>query len=192
MNEANIQEQINSINQKLDTLLDYVNRQRIKSEMVDDLVSDGSIVVRDVFKSTIEELDKSGVDLNMEEVKTLLIKLVKNVPTFINLIDIMQSILDFMNDATPLAREMIVDSIKKLHELEENGTIDSLKKISSNLSQPAIFKKLEKISSALLTVEPDEEKDNKSLWKLFKDMRSPEVKKSLSYSIRLLKEINNQ
>lgn len=190
MNEAIIQEQINSINQKLDTLLDYVNRQRIKSEMIDDLISDGTIVVRDVFKNTIEELDKSGVDVNMEEVKTLLIKLVKNVPTFVNLIDIMQSILDFANDATPIAREMIVDSIKKLHELEENGTIDSLKNIGRNLSQPAIFKKLEKISTALLTVEPDEEKDNKSLWKIFKDLRAPEVRKSLSYSIRLIKEIN--
>ena len=190
MNEESIQEQINSINQKLDTLLDYVNRQRIKSEMVEDLVSDSSIVIRDVFKSTVEELDKSGVDMNMEEVKVLLIKLVKNIPTFVNLIDIMQSILDFVNDATPLAREMIVDSINKLHELEENGTIDSLKKIGSNLSQPVMFKKLEKISSALLTVEPDDVKDDKSFWKIFKDMRSPEVRKSLSYSIRLIKELN--
>jgi uncharacterized protein YjgD (DUF1641 family) len=190
MNEENIQKQISDINQKLDTLLEYVNRQRIKSEMVDDLISDGSIIVKDAFKSSVEELDKSGVEMNMDEVKVLLVKLVKNIPTFVNLIDIMESVLDFANDATPIAREMMVDSIKKLHQLEENGTIDSLKKIGNNLSQPAIFRKLEKVTEALLTVEPDDVKDDKSLWKIFKDLRSPEVRKSLSYTMRLIKELN--
>jgi len=190
MNEENIQKQISDINQKLDTLLEYVNRQRIKSEMVDDLVSDGSIIVKDAFKSSVEELDKSGVEMNMDEVKVLLVKLVKNIPTFVNLIDIMESVLDFANDATPIAREMMVDSIKKLHQLEENGTIDSLKKIGNNLSQPVIFRKLEMVTEALSTVEPDDVQDNKSLWKIFKDMRSPEVRKSLSYTMRLIKELN--
>lgn len=190
MNEEIIQKQINDINVKLDTLLTYVNQQRIKSESIDDLISDGSIVVRDIFKSTVNELDKSGVEMNMDEVKVLLVKLVKNVPTFVNLIDIMESVLDFVKDATPIAREMMVDSIKKLHQLEENGTIDSLKRIGNNLSQPVIFKKLENITEALLTVEPDDTKDDKSLWKLFKDLRSPEVRKGLSYTMRLIKEIN--
>jgi uncharacterized protein YjgD (DUF1641 family) len=190
MNEENIQNQINEINQKLDTLLAYVNQQRIKSEVVDDLVADGSIVVKDVFKSSVEELDRSGVEMNMDEVKVLLVKLVKNIPTFINLIDIMQSVLDFMNDATPIAREMMVDGIKKLHQLEENGTIDSIKKIGSNLSQPAIFRKLEKVTDVLLKVEPDDVKDDKSLWKIYKELRSPEVRKSLSYTLRIIKELN--
>ena len=190
MNEESIQEQIIGINQKLDTLLAYVNQQRIKSEAMDDLISDGAIVVKDAFKSSVEELDKSGVEMNMDEVKVLLVKLVKNIPTFINLIDIMQSVLDFTNDATPIAREMMVDSINKLHQLEDNGTIDSLKKIGNNLSQPTIFKKMEKITNALLTVEPDDVKDDRTLWQLFKDMRSPEVRKSLSYTLRLIKEIN--
>ena len=190
MNEDNIQKQMNDINQKLDTLLEYVNRQRIKSETMEDLISDGSIVVKDAFKSSVDELDRSGVEMNMDEVKVLLVKLVKNIPTFVNLIDIMESVLDFTNDATPIAREMMVDSIKKLHQLEENGTIDSLKKIGNNLSQPVIFRKLEKVTEALLTVEPDDVKDNKSLWKLFKDLRSPEIRKSLSYTMRLVKEIN--
>ena len=58
MNEESIQEQIIGINQKLDTLLAYVNQQRIKSEAMDDLISDGAIVVKDAFKSSVEELDK--------------------------------------------------------------------------------------------------------------------------------------
>lgn len=190
MNEENIQEQINGINQKLDTILAYVNQQRIKSESMDDLISDGSIIVKDAFKSSVEELDRSGVEMNMDEVKVLFVKLVKNIPTFINLIDIMQSVLDFTSDATPIAREMLVDSIKKLHQIEENGTIDSLKKIGNNLSQPVIFKKMEKVTAALLTVEPDDVKDDRSLWQLFKDLRSPEVRKSLSYTMRLIKELN--
>lgn len=189
MNEESIRIQINEINQKLDTLLAYVNQQRIKSETMDDFISDGSIVVRDVFKTSVEELDKSGVEMNMDEVKVFLVKLVKNIPAFVNLIDIMHSVLDFMNDATPIAHEMIVDGIKKLHQLEENGTIDSLKKIGSNLSQPAIFRRVENVTNALLTVEPDDANDDKSLWKLYKDLRSPEVRKSLSYTMRLIKEI---
>lgn len=191
MNEENIQKQIQEINIKLDTLLTYVNQQRIKSETIDDLISDGSIVVRDAFKSSVEELDRSGVEMNMDEVKVLLVKLVKNVPTFINLIDIMQSVLDFMKDATPIAREMMMDGIKKLHEFEENGTMESLKRIGNNLSQPVMFKKIEKVTEALLNVRPDDKIDDKSLWKLFRDLRSPEVRKSLSYTMRLIKELNH-
>lgn len=190
MNDVMIQDQISDINRKLDTLLDYVNRQRIKSEMVDDLVSDASIVVKDAFRSTVEELDRSGVELNMDEVKVLLVKLVQNIPTFVNLIDVMQSVLDFANDAAPLAREAIVDGIKKLHALEENGTIDSIKKIGKNLSDPSVFKKMEKISEALVSVKMDDEVDDRSLWKIFKELRSKEVRKTLSYSMRLIKEIN--
>lgn len=191
MNEEVIQKQINEINLKLDTLLEYVNRQRIKSERMDDFIADGSIIVTDMFKSSVAELDKSGVEMNMEELKLLLVKLIKNIPTFIHLIDIMQSILDFTSDAAPIAREIVVDGIRKLHELEENGTIEAIKKIGYNVSQPAIFHKIEKITHALLTVEPDEIKDNKSLWKIYKDLKSPEVRKSISYAIRLIKEINN-
>jgi hypothetical protein len=36
----------------------------------------------------------------------------------------------------------------------------------------------------------DESKDNISLWKIFMQLRSPEVRKSLSWSLRLIQTIN--
>jgi uncharacterized protein YjgD (DUF1641 family) len=36
----------------------------------------------------------------------------------------------------------------------------------------------------------DDRLDNKSLWKIFLQLKSPEVRKSISYSLRLLQAIN--
>ena len=82
MKENNVQEQINEINQKLDLVLQYVNDQRLKSETIEDLVADVSIISKDVFSSTVDELEKQGVELDMEDVKLLAIKLIRNVNNF--------------------------------------------------------------------------------------------------------------
>ena len=68
MNENSIQPQIDEINQKLDLVLHYVNQQRLKSEAIEDLITDVSIVGRDIFHDTVNELDNQNIELDIDEI----------------------------------------------------------------------------------------------------------------------------
>jgi len=192
MEEIAIQNQINELNEKVDTLLEYIIAQNKKNQAIDDFIDDAYKVGIDLFKTTAVELDNHGVEVDMDEVKILIFKLLKNIQTFNTLINMLESMVDLMKDATPIAREMIIDLTYQLDKLEKNGTIESLKTITTNLTNPDLLQSLAKISSAITNVKPDEKLDNISMLKLMKSLNNREVKSSLSYLIRILQEINKK
>ncbi len=217
MSEKDLQQQISELNQKVDLLLEYVNEQRQKREVVDDLITDVSIIGKDVFKSVVEELDQRGCELDTLAIKELLFKLLRNVNNISQVLDMFESTVDLVKDAAPIAREMIIDFIHKLHEYETKGyfeymaelyhmigemhkhyTVDDLKALSSNmpslfslvrlLNDKSLMQSLEKVSGVLTSTKIDETIDNKSLYKIYKELKSPEVRKALSYTLRVIKE----
>lgn len=192
MEEIAIQNQINELNEKVDTLLEYIIAQNKKNQAIDDFIDDAYKVGIDLFKTTAVELDNHGVEVDMDEVKILIFKLLKNIQTFNTLINMLESMVDLMKDATPIAREMIIDLTYQLDKLEKNGTIESLKTITTNLTNPDLLQSLAKISSTITNVKPDEKLDNISMLKLMKSLNNREVKSSLSYLIRILQEINKK
>jgi len=220
MAEENIQNQMNAINEKLDLVLHYVNQQRLKTEMMEDLVTDVSIIGKDIFNDTVNELDNQGIELDMEAVKLLVFKLIKNIPNFTGLVDMFESINDFLQDVGPIAKEMIIDFIKKLYEYEKRGyfeylkemgsmlstihehyTIDDFKSLTANvgsvmniaksLTSPEFLKTAEKAVLTINELKIDDKLDDKSLFKLYKEFKSPEVRKFLSYILRLVKTISS-
>jgi len=192
MEEITIQNQINELNNKVDTLLEYIIAQNKKNQAIDDFIDDAYKVGIDLFKTSAVELDNNGVEVDMDEVKILIFKLLKNIQTFNTLINMLESMVDLVKDATPIAREMIIDLTYQLDKLEKNGTIESLKTITINLTNPDLLQSLAKISSAITSVKPDEKLDNISMFKLMKLLNNREVKSSLSYLIRILQEINKK
>jgi hypothetical protein len=219
MSEKNIQDQINEINQKLDRVLEFVEHQYGKREEFDDLVADLSIVAKDAFASTVAALDKAGVELDTSGLQSLIIKLIRNAGTFNEMVDLLESAKDFVADVTPVLHQVGLDTIEKFNEFERKGYIDFVKqfmltgekfmqsfrandlkqldanmdKISGmirNLTNPEVITGLSNITKVIAEVRIDGKIDNKSFWQLFKELRSPAVRKSLSYSIRLLQAIN--
>lgn len=192
MEEITIQNQINELNNKVDTLLEYIIAQNKKNQAIDDFIDDAYKVGIDLFKTSAVELDNNGVEVDMDEVKILIFKLLKNIQTFNTLMNMLESMVDLVKDATPIAREMIIDLTYQLDKLEKNGTIESLKTITTNLTNPDLLQSLAKISSAITSVKPDEKLDNISMFKLMKLLNNREVKSSLNYLIRILQEINKK
>ena len=216
---ADLQSQINDINRKVDLILEYVQEQRLKREVVDDLISDVSIIGKDLFRTTVEELDKQGCDLDTEELKYLLFKVLKNIKNISGMFEIFEATIDLFRDAAPLAKEMSIDFIKKLHEFEHKGyfeyltelykmlgqmsehySVKDLKNLSQNMDSVfGIFKQLtnteflkaiEHTTTVITTLKMDDQVDKKSYFKLMREMNSPEVRKSFSYVLRVVKEIN--
>ena len=220
METKEMQNQIDEINRKLDLVLEHIHEQNSRTMVVEDLMSDLTIISNDAYRSTVAELDRKGVELDTEQLKVLLFKFMNNIPNIVHVMNMLESIMDLMKDAGSIVSQMGIDAINKLHEFEQKGYFEYfaefgklLRKISEhytakdlsnlsenigplvnsikNLTQPEFLHSMEKITKALSEVKPDDKLDNKSLLKLFKELRSPEVRKSLSYSLRLVKTINS-
>jgi len=186
MSENNIQEQISQLNQKLDLILESIEQQKRNREEFDDLVSDLSIVAKDAFHHTVVMLDKSQVDLDHSGVPMLLIKLLQNIDTFYEMLEMLESAKDFMKDISPVLHQMGLDAVNKMNEFDQLGYFD----IVRNLTNPDVIAALGRTSKALAEVKMDDKLDNKSLFGLLKQLNSPDVRKSLSFALRLVQEIN--
>ena len=217
-NNQDIQKQINEMNEKLDTVLHHVNQQRLKSEMVDDFLSDASIITKDAWDSTVKELDDQGVELNVDDIKQLTVKLMKNIGNFTQMIELFESFNDLAKDVGPITKEVGIDTIKKLHEFEqkgyfeffkeltgvmdkivENSSPEDIRKFSNNigtimeivrgLTQPEV---LNSVNEAV-KVYQDMDKENVeeySLWKTFKTLNSKEMKKEIGFVMTFLKQLS--
>jgi len=219
MAEKEIQEQLNELHQKLDMVLEYVSVQNQKREELDDLVEDAGIVVKDVVRQTSLMLDKAQVELDHCGLTCLLIKVLQNINTFHEMFEMMESAKDFMKDVTPILHQVGLDAVHKMNELEQKGYFEYIRELGNfvdkwiqvftkedlvklennleniagivrNLSDPALMKGLNNMTLALAEVKMDENLDNKSLFGLFKQLNTPEVRKSLSFTLRLVQAMN--
>jgi len=217
MAQDNIQEQINEINRKLDIVLEEVMAQRETRQSLEDLTADLTIVGNDVFKSTVEELETAGVELDSEAVKQLMLKMVRNVDTLNETFEMLESFSDLIKDVTPVIHQMGLDGINKMHEFEQKGyfeflqesmkivdnvvmhfSADDVKMLADNvvsiletvkgLTQPEM---LRAINSGLVVYKSIQIRNVKeySMWKAIRAMNSPEMKKGIGFMITFLQNI---
>jgi uncharacterized protein YjgD (DUF1641 family) len=218
--ENNVQEQINEINQKLDLLLQYVNEQRLKSETIEDLVADVSIISKDAFSSAVEELDTRGIELNIEDVKLLAFKLIRNVNNFSQVMDMFESITDLLKDVGPIVNEVGIDFTHKLNEFEQKGYFEFFKEIANimdnvissyppeevralsenivtildtvrNITQPDMLHAINNAVSIFKNLDTENIKEY-SLWKAFREMNTPEMKRGIGFMITFLKNLSKE
>jgi uncharacterized protein YjgD (DUF1641 family) len=220
MTEQKIQQQIDDINRKLDIILEEVFSQKQSRETISDLADDLSIVGKDVFKNTVIELDKAGVELDSDALKGTGIRLIRNIDNINDFLDTLESINDFLKDATPIARQIGLDTIQKMNELNQKGYIDFFKELSKvleNIVTHFSAKDVRDLSDNIVTIletvkemtQPDmlsaidnavhvfkniDTKDipEYSLWKAMNEMRSPEMKKGLGFMITFLKNLTKE
>jgi len=220
MDDNNIQTQINELNQKVDLILEHVNQQRLKSEAIEDLINDVSIVGKDIYDSTVSELDNRAIEIDPEELTLLGIKFLKNLKNFNNVLTMFESAADFVQDAGPIANEMIIDFTKKLNEVEEKGYFEFFKeatKIIDNIVTSFSTDDVQLLADNIVTIlntvkgitQPDmlnsvnnalkvyssmemEKVPEYSIWKLMRELNKPEMKRALGFAVTFMKNISNQ
>lgn len=217
MTDQNIQNQINDINRKLDLVLEEVYAQKQARQTVEDLVTDVSLIGTDVFKASVVELDNAGIELDAEAVKQLLFKFIRNIGTINELFEMLESANDLMKDVSPIIRQIGLDGIHKLHELEQKGYIDFIKELSQiadNIVTHFSIEDVRQLADNIVTIletvksltQPDmlnalnngvniyknldtQNVPEYSLWKAFREMNTPEMKRGLGFMITFLKNI---
>lgn len=219
-NNQDLQKQINQINQKLDQVLHHVNEQRLQRESFNDLADDLYIAGKDAFQSTVEELDKRDIEVNVDDLKNLSLRMLRNVDNFNQMLDTFESMVDLTKDAGPIINEVGVDVIHKFHAMEQKGYFDFFREATRimdiivsnyspdelremaenipviletmhNITQPEMLRALNNAVNTYQEIDSSQIKEY-SLWKTFKEMRSPEMKKGMGFMITFLKKLSNQ
>jgi uncharacterized protein YjgD (DUF1641 family) len=218
MSDQNIQAQIDAINAKLDMILEEVLAQREMRESVLDLANDASIIGKDVFKNTVIQLDKAGVELDSEAIAGIGLKLIRNVENINDFLDTLESINDFVKDVSPIIHQVGLDAIHKLHELEQKGYIDFFKELSKamdnivthftvedvkalsdnvvviletvkNLTQPDMLKAVNNAVSIYKNLDM-ENVEEISLFKAMMEFRKPEMRRGIGFMITFLRRLS--
>ncbi len=217
--EKNTEVNIVELNQKVDLILEYVTQQRLKSEAVDDLIADASIIGKDVYDSTVKALDDQNVEIHPEELQELGIRLIRNVKNINTILDLMESMTDLAKDVAPIANEIIIDGTKKLHEFEQKGYFEFLGEMGQiidnivsaygkedmraladnvvtimetirNLTQPEMLSSVNNAVKIFASMDIDEA-PSYSIFKLMREMNQPEMKKALGFFVMFMKNLNN-
>ncbi len=217
MSEVVTQTQLNEINRKLDLVMEHVIQQRQKQLVLEDLIADLSIIGKDVVQNSVIQLDKAGVEIDSEAVLSLLFKLVRNIDVINETFDTLVSLNDLVKDMGPIVRQIGLDSIHKLNELDEKGYISFIKEIYKitdnivanftaedvrllsdnivtilntvkNLTQEEVLSAANNAVSVFTNLDSTEVPEY-SLWKAFKELRSPEMKRALGFMLTFLKNM---
>ncbi len=216
--EENTTIQIAELNQKVDTILEYVNQQRLKSQAIDDLVADASIIGKDVYDSTVKALDDHEVVLEPDELRELGIRLAQNVGNINTMLDTLGSTMDLMKDLGPIANEVIIDATRKLNDFEQKGYFEFLKEfgliidnivthygvedvrmladnivgmldVVKNVTQPEMLKSIDNAVRVFASLEMDDIPEY-SIFKVMREMNTPEMKRTLGFFMTFMKNMS--
>lgn len=219
METKNIQTQIDELNRKMDLVLETVIHQKHQAESVQDLVSDLSIVGKDIYHSTVEELENQKVELDPDQIKIMGIRLLRNLNNINSALGLFESGVDFARDAAPIANEMIIDFTKKMNEFDQKGYFEfilefghiidnivtqysredvrlladnvvSILDTLKSLTQPEMLTSVNNAVKIFGSVQMEDIPEY-SVWKLMRELRKPEMKKALGFMVTLLKNLSS-
>ncbi len=218
MEDKNIQSQIDALDKKLDLILGYVHQQKLNSTVVEDLVSDLSIIGKDVYDSTVIELDKRQVEIDPAELTDLGITFLRNIGNIKKVMNMLEMAMDLGDELGPIANEVIIDFTKSMNKFEQKGyfaffkevgpifdnivtgftpkdlreladSIVTILSIVKEMTQPEVLGTMENAIKAFNSMET-ESVPSYSIWRVMKEMNSPEMKKALGFGITFMKNVS--
>ena len=217
-----------AVNRKLDQLTAQVaflaeeaenaRRQRM---MWTDLQAELSPIARDLYDVAEEEMAALQPHVELDDLLHFMRRLARNVRTFNEMLDQLESAKDFLADAAPITRELIDEVTAQMDQMERKGYFgfvrqgmyvadqivtsfseEDVRLLGDNvvlilntvkaLTQPEILNLANNLTSAFDEVETHAEELPTSLFGLLGQMRDPEVRRGLAVMMEVLKVISRQ
>ena len=220
MSEKELQIQIDEVNRKLDLILEEASSQKQNRDAVNDLVNDLSLVGKDAFNGMVDSLDHAGIELDGDALNHMLMSFLRNLGNINMLLQTLENVSDLVKDASPILKEIGLDAVDKFKEVDDKGYFEVLKQIltaldnvmsrysredlqniSSNvetivdtmiiLMDPAVLKNVEIFAKAYKEIDQDNVPEY-SIWKVMKDLRRPDMKKSIGFIMTFMRKINER
>ena len=209
------QAQIDAIQRKLDFIVEELEHQKRHRLEMHDLKEDLTIVAKDVYQTTVEELEGISDHGKPGDLAFLLRKLLRNANNMANAFDQLESLRDMLADLRPISKELYASALVALDELDQKGyfelarqskgiaddavqtliaeelsqlraNVPQLVRWAKSMTQPGTLHALETMVVALERGEATARPDI-SLFGLLRDMNSPEARRGMSALLEFIK-----
>lgn len=213
-----IQQKLNDIEQKLNLIIEEIELQKKHRREMEDLKADLLLVGKDLYDSAVNELKEVQDHLQTGDILYLVKKLLRNVNNITKSFEMLESTKDFLKDFAPISKEMALDLINYLDEIERKGYFNYIKELKraldnivstfsaddvrhladnittilgvvKNLTQPQIMHTMNSIISIYEKFDV-EVPEKISLSTIIKELNSQEMRRSLILLIKVLKSIS--
>jgi uncharacterized protein YjgD (DUF1641 family) len=217
MEEQALQRQIDELNRKLDVVLDEIAIQKRRRQEMDDLKEDLMRVGKDMYDTAVWELEEVHDYIDTGDVLYLMKKLLRNIKSLTKMFEQLENVRDFVQDFSPISREMFNDTMSKLHEMEQKGYFDFARQLQSaadnvvtSFSGEDVKALSDNVVSILNTVktvtQPEmlhainnavmvyknldlQPPDEASLYSLLKELNNPDIRRGLAVALRFLRNL---
>jgi uncharacterized protein YjgD (DUF1641 family) len=216
--ETGLRERLEAIDRKLDLVLAEIDEVRRFRREVEELKDDLSRVAKDVFQTSVNELEQVAPFVQSGDFADLFKRLVRNVNNFNELLVQLEGVRDFLRDATPLARELFQDGLGRLDELDRKGyfamgrelgrgldqvvtsfTVEDVRRLSDNLvailqtvknlTQPQMLTAINNAAEVYQKIDFNSVEEY-SFWRAFRELNQPEMRRGLGFLIVFLRNLS--
>jgi uncharacterized protein YjgD (DUF1641 family) len=220
MNAQDVHPEIAAINQKLDLIIEEIEYQRRHRKEMEDLKNDLLRVGKDIYRTALVELEEVHDSLSTGDMLHLGKKLLRNVRTISTTIEQLENLRDFLQDFSPVARDMFIDLMQTLDEFDRKGyfafgrelrtvadrvvtsfSVDDVRHLGDNvvtilntvknLTQPDMLHAVNNALSVYKTLDINVQEDV-SLLSLLREFNTPEARRGMTYMIRFFKALAAQ
>lgn len=213
-------ERLDALDRKLDLVLAEVEEVRRIRREVEELKDDLSRVGKDLFRTTVAELEEVAPFVNTGDFAALFKRLVRNTNDLNELLVQLESARDLLRDATPLARQLVHDGMEKLDALDRRGyftmgrelgraldnvvssfTVEDVRLLADNLvailqtvkslTQPEMLAAANNAVAVYRQIDFTTV-EKYSFWRAFRELNKPEMRRSLGFLIVFLRNLSTQ
>lgn len=216
-----LSQQVQILGEQVQFLTERANADRLRQQEWDDFKADVSPIVQDMYNVTVEQMQEIQDDVQLEDLLLLLRRLARNTRTFNEMLSQLESLNDFLQDASPLTKELFEEMVVTLSQLQDRGYFGFLRQsgyivdqivtsfseedvrlLGDNvvlilntvkaLTQPEIMNLANNLTAAYQEAEGKAGELPTSVWGLMGQMRDPEVRRGLAITMATLRAISKQ
>jgi uncharacterized protein YjgD (DUF1641 family) len=217
MADQNIELQLQSIDQKLNLITEELAVVRRQREELNELKQDLTIIAKDLFSTAIDEFEDIAPFVQTGDFLHLLKKILQNTQNITMVMTKFESGLDFFADAKPVTKELFSATLEKLDEFDQKGYFQFIKELINvgdrvvehfseedvrllgdnvitiletvkGLTQPEMLTAINNAVGIYKNLDP-KDTPQYSIWKVMRELNTPEMKKGIGFVITFLKKI---
>lgn len=216
-----LNQKLDALTQQVEALTDYVADQRRRQREWDELKADLTPIVNDLYLATVEQLAEIESDFQLEDLLYLLKRLARNVRTFENLLDQLESLRDLLRDLTPITNDAVISAVQLLDDLDRRGYFAFLRELRyigdnivaafgpedvrlladnivtiltaiKEMTQPEVMTMVQNLAQSVRQVEVKPEEVPVSFFGLLRQLMDPQVRRGLGLTLQMLKTVGEQ
>lgn len=214
---ASLQKQVDQINRKLDIILQEIELQRRHRQEMEDLKADLMRVGKDLYRTAVVELDEMHDHVDTGDVVHLFKRILRNLNNIDTTLQRLESMQDFLRDFEPISRELFLDTMRRLDEMDRKGYFEFLDELVSvgdrvvtsygpedvrklgdnivtildtvkNLSQEDVLSTVNNALSVYRQMSVDVP-DSISTWQLIRELNTPETRRGIAFLLRFQRSL---